>query len=29
VYTPEDEESRQRIEWLMANPGLPVVDHTH
>lgn len=29
VYTPEDEESRQRIAWLMANPGLPVVDHTH
>ncbi|WP_084718733.1 helix-turn-helix transcriptional regulator [Streptacidiphilus carbonis] len=29
VYTPQDEESRQRIEWLLANPGLPVVDHTH
>ena len=29
VYTPEDEESRLRIEWLMANPGLPAVSHTH
>ncbi|MFC1409843.1 helix-turn-helix transcriptional regulator [Streptacidiphilus sp. N1-12] len=29
VYTPMDEESRERIAWLMANPGLPVVDHVH
>ena len=29
VYSPVDEESRLRIDWLMANPGLPVVDHTH
>ena len=29
VYTPTDEESRERIAWLMANPGMPVVDHTH
>ncbi|WP_037605164.1 helix-turn-helix transcriptional regulator [Streptacidiphilus rugosus] len=29
VYTPNDEESRLRIEHLRAHPGLPVTDHTH
>jgi transcriptional regulator with XRE-family HTH domain len=29
VYTPNDEETRERIAYLQANPGLPVVDHEH
>ncbi|QMU68167.1 helix-turn-helix transcriptional regulator [Streptacidiphilus sp. P02-A3a] len=29
VYTPKDEESRQRMDWLLAHPGLPAVTHTH
>ncbi|MHA6759900.1 helix-turn-helix transcriptional regulator [Streptacidiphilus sp. PAMC 29251] len=29
VYTPMDEQSRERIARLMAEPGLPVVDHLH
>ncbi|WP_042367971.1 helix-turn-helix transcriptional regulator [Streptacidiphilus neutrinimicus] len=29
VYTPNDEETRERVAFLQANPGLPVVDHTH
>ena len=29
VYTPKDEESGERIKWLLANPGLPAVDPDH
>ncbi|MFC6580671.1 helix-turn-helix transcriptional regulator [Planomonospora parontospora] len=29
VYTPLDEESRERIAWLRAHPDVPAVDHTH
>ena len=29
VYTPMDEESRERIDWLMANPGRSPVSHSH
>jgi transcriptional regulator with XRE-family HTH domain len=29
VYTPADQESTDRIGWLLANPGLSPVDHTH
>lgn len=29
VYTPADEQSRERIARLPAEPGLPPVDHTH
>ena len=29
IYTPQDDESRERIAWLTANPGLPAADHTH
>ncbi|MFC1416474.1 helix-turn-helix transcriptional regulator [Streptacidiphilus cavernicola] len=29
VYSPMDQQSRDRIAWLMDHPGLPVVDHTH
>ena len=29
VYTPQDDESRERMDFLLANPGLPVVGHSH
>lgn len=29
VYTRADEQSRERIARLLAEPGLPPVDHTH
>ncbi|MFC7386917.1 helix-turn-helix transcriptional regulator [Sphaerisporangium rhizosphaerae] len=29
VYTPMDDESRGRIEWLRAHPDVPAGDHTH
>ncbi|MBG0818848.1 helix-turn-helix domain-containing protein [Planomonospora sp. ID82291] len=29
VYTPLDDESRERIAWLRAHPGVPATDHTH
>ncbi|MFI6519387.1 helix-turn-helix transcriptional regulator [Spirillospora sp. NPDC050679] len=29
VYRPADPESRKRVEWLVDNPGLAAVDHTH
>ncbi|TYC16479.1 helix-turn-helix domain-containing protein [Actinomadura syzygii] len=29
VYTPTDEESRERIGWLIANPDAAAVDHSH
>jgi transcriptional regulator with XRE-family HTH domain len=29
VYTPVDERTREGIDWLIAHPGAPAVDHTH
>ncbi|WP_377271476.1 helix-turn-helix transcriptional regulator [Peterkaempfera sp. SMS 1(5)a] len=29
IYTPMDEQSSERIAWLMAHPDAPVSDHTH
>jgi transcriptional regulator with XRE-family HTH domain len=29
VYTPVDAESRRRMDYLFAHPGLPSVDHVH
>ncbi|SEL68476.1 helix-turn-helix transcriptional regulator [Streptacidiphilus jiangxiensis] len=29
VYTPNDDETRERVSFLQANPGLAVVDHVH
>jgi transcriptional regulator with XRE-family HTH domain len=29
VYTPVDEETRERIQWLIDHPGAPAVDHVH
>ncbi|GAA3037830.1 helix-turn-helix transcriptional regulator [Streptosporangium longisporum] len=29
VYTPADEESRERIEWIRANPEAPATAHMH
>ncbi|MFJ6215199.1 hypothetical protein ACIQGZ_17970 [Streptomyces sp. NPDC092296] len=29
VYTPLDEESAERIRWLLAHPDAPAADHTH
>jgi hypothetical protein len=29
VYTPVDAESRERVDWLIAHPEAPPVDHTH
>lgn len=29
VWTPVDDESRQRMNWLLAHPDSPSVDHTH
>ncbi|GLY76661.1 helix-turn-helix transcriptional regulator [Actinoallomurus iriomotensis] len=29
VYTPVDVESRERVDWLIAHPDAPAVDHTH
>jgi hypothetical protein len=29
VYTPADEESRERVDWLLANPDSPVAGHDH
>lgn len=29
VYAPQDEQTRERIAWLRAHPGLPPADHTH
>ena len=29
VYTPQDEETRERIAWLRANPNVSYTDHTH
>ncbi|GII02031.1 helix-turn-helix transcriptional regulator [Planobispora takensis] len=29
VYTPVDDDSRERIAWLMAHPEVPAVDHVH
>ncbi|GIH94801.1 transcriptional regulator [Planobispora siamensis] len=29
VYTPVDDDSRERIAWLLAHPGIPATDHTH
>ncbi len=29
VYTPADEDSRKRVEWVLAHPDAPVADHVH
>jgi transcriptional regulator with XRE-family HTH domain len=29
VYTPKEPADRERIEWLLANPGLPAAAHEH
>ncbi|WP_218020981.1 helix-turn-helix transcriptional regulator [Nocardia crassostreae] len=29
VWTPVDDESRRRMDWLLAHPDTPAVDHTH
>ncbi len=29
VYTPDDEESRQRIDWLLVHPDAPATAHQH
>jgi hypothetical protein len=29
IYTPADEHSRGRVEWLLAHPGAPPADHQH
>jgi transcriptional regulator with XRE-family HTH domain len=29
VYTPTDEESRRKLDWLIEHPSAPAVDHTH
>jgi transcriptional regulator with XRE-family HTH domain len=29
VFTPRDEESRERMEFLRTHPGIPHTDHTH
>jgi transcriptional regulator with XRE-family HTH domain len=29
VYSPTDEESRGRVEWLLAHPDSPPADHSH
>jgi transcriptional regulator with XRE-family HTH domain len=29
VYTPVDEESRTKLDWLIAHPDAPAADHTH
>ncbi|WP_020670459.1 helix-turn-helix transcriptional regulator [Amycolatopsis nigrescens] len=29
VYTPVDEESRKRVDWLLAHPDAPPADHRH
>ncbi|WP_345352920.1 helix-turn-helix transcriptional regulator [Actinoallomurus liliacearum] len=29
VYTPADEETRERVAWLVDHPGAPAVDHVH
>ncbi|MFG1791967.1 helix-turn-helix transcriptional regulator [Nocardia sp. NPDC049149] len=29
VWTPVDEASRRRMDWLLANPDAPSLDHTH
>jgi transcriptional regulator with XRE-family HTH domain len=29
VYTPVDEQSRERLQWLIDHPGAPAVDHVH
>ncbi|GAA4483052.1 hypothetical protein GCM10023191_004060 [Actinoallomurus oryzae] len=29
VYTPVDDESRERVDWLIAHPDAPAADHTH
>jgi hypothetical protein len=29
VYTPESGSDREKLEWIVANPGAPVADHEH
>lgn len=29
IWTPADDESKRRMDWLLANPDAPSVDHTH
>jgi transcriptional regulator with XRE-family HTH domain len=29
VFTPQDEESGERMEWLRTHPGIPHTDHVH
>jgi transcriptional regulator with XRE-family HTH domain len=29
VYTPADDQSRRRVDWLIAHPAAPPADHTH
>lgn len=29
VWTPVDDESRHRMDWLLAHPDAPSIDHTH
>jgi hypothetical protein len=29
IYTPADEDSRKRVEWLLAHPEAPPADHQH
>jgi transcriptional regulator with XRE-family HTH domain len=29
IYTPADEDSRGRVDWLVAHPGAPPADHQH
>jgi len=29
IFTPHDEETRERVAWLRANPGAPAIDPTH
>ncbi|MEU7140871.1 helix-turn-helix transcriptional regulator [Nocardia sp. NPDC046473] len=29
AWTPVDDETRRRLDWLLANPDAPALDHTH
>jgi transcriptional regulator with XRE-family HTH domain len=29
IYTPMDDETRDRVSWLLAHPEAPAIDHTH